>query len=428
MQRIDGYQIFAELKRGAGSTIYKAWDIQYSRTVLIKLLRAAAGAEPAWRAQFLKEGKISARLAHPNLRRIFQSGMLGDEPFLILEYVEGPTLFELIRQNKKLPIDICLFIAKELAKGIAVVHQNKVLHRDIKPQNVFIAFAGAVKLGDLGLAHDRNESTRSIAGTPAYMSPEQVLGREVTETSDLFSFGAVLYEMLTGEPAFADRTLPATLHHVVNWDPVPIVLLHPEVPGELVAACQKLLAKNPVERFRNAEAVVESLTRLERRYNIGATPKHLAEFLETPQSYRRVTMEQSAAVESGAEIKRYKTPSLSWGVTAVVGATMFLAGVMFIKILKDRVDERSALAKNGVAAAPLHVAPGHGHLDLKTTPQSVVRVDDDSLGIAPLTAPIKMAAGQHRIQVQHARWGEKTIYLIISAEDTLRQTIDLTKP
>ncbi|GEM_PF-2922976 len=429
MQKIDGYQIFAELKRGTASTIYKAWDFQFSRTVLIKLLPAEVASEPQWRSQFLREGKISARLAHPNLRRILQSGLLENEPFLVLEYVEGPTLFELIRQHKQLPIDICLFIAKELARGIMAVHQHKVLHRDIKPQNVFLSLAGAVKLGDLGLAHDRHEATTSIAGTPAYMSPEQVLGREITEASDLFSFGAVFYETLTGEPAFADRTLPATLHHVVNWDPVPITLLRPEVPAEVVNACQRLLAKNPAERFRDAEAFVDHLQRLERRYGVSTNSKNLAEFFEAPQAYRRVQLQQNiSSATSFAETKRSRTLHLSWGVAAVVGAVMFFSGVLYIWGIKTYMQRKvENRAVSGVVMPPSNSII-LGYLDLHVKPPSVIHINGDSLGMTPLPAPIALPPGTHDLSIYHPQMGERKMRVNIISGETLRQTIDLTKP
>lgn len=433
MQKIDGYQIFAELTRGPGSTIYKAWDFQNNRLVLIKRLPADAVAEPQWREQLRKESKISARLAHPNLRRIFQAGMLDDEPYIVLEFVEGPTLFELIKENKKLPLDICLFIARELAKGVVAVHQNKVLHRDIKPQNVFLSFGGEIKLGDLGLAQDRKEETASIAGTPAYMAPEQVLGQEVSEASDLFSFGAVLYEMLTGEPAFADRTLAATLHHVVNWEPVPIALLRPEVPAEVIAACQKLLAKNSAERFRDAKTVLEHLSRLERRYGLTTTAKNLATFIEAPATYRKTTLQQNIAGEMPAiATKRSRTPSLSWGMAAVVSGLMFLAGVVYIKVLKDRMESKAGLTATGnVVSAPLQYLPVQetlGYLDLRVKPWGVVRIDGETLGKTPLARPLELPAGTYVVVIQHPRLGEREFSVQIARGDTLRRSVDLTKP
>jgi tRNA A-37 threonylcarbamoyl transferase component Bud32 len=427
MQNIDGYKIFAELKRGAGSTIYKAWDFQHNRVVLIKLLPAEAADEPQWREQFLKESKISGRLAHPNLRRIFESGLLEQEPFLILEFVEGPTLFELIKKNKKLPVDICLFIARELARGIAAMHHGKVLHRDIKPQNVFLSLTGDVKLGDLGLAQDSNEGTASVAGTPAYMAPEQVLGQELTPASDLFSFGAVLYEMLTGEPAFADRTLAATLHHVVNWDPVPIPLLRPEAPAELVAACQKLLAKNFAERFGEAHDVVDHLGRLQRRYGLSTTAKQLADFIEAPQAYRPGALQQNMTAGAEAATKRAKTPMMSWGMAAVVSATMFLAGVFYIKVLKDQLEGKTATASRNFVAVPAKPPGPTGYLELQIVPGSVVTIDDEAVGKAPLANPIKLPAGSHKVFIHHPKWGSRALDVQIQPDDTLRQKVDLAR-
>jgi hypothetical protein len=436
MREIDGYQIFAELKRGPVTTIFKALDARNGRIVLIKLLQAEAAAEAQWRSQFLQESKISTQLAHANLRRIFHSGMIGSEPFLVLEYVEGPTLSELIGRHKKLPIDLCLFIAKELAKAIAAVHRNNFLHRDIKPQNIFLSQAGEVKLGDLGLAQALTDTNPSIAGTPAYMSPEQVLGREITAASDLFSYGAVLYEMLSGEAAFANRTLSATLHHVANWDPVPISRLRPEVPHEIVAACQKLLAKNPHERYAGAESVLAHLTRLERAYGVTTTKYHLAAFLESPETYREITLPSSVALaEAEAVPGRQRSPRVNWEITAVVSAIMFLAGVLFIWGVKRHVEHKAQANKMvGAVTAPVHQTPNPetaGYLDLWVTPhitRGVVRINGDSLGTTPLAAPLELPPGRHEVSIHHPRLGVRKIVISITAGDTLQQMIDFTNP
>jgi serine/threonine protein kinase len=352
---------------------------------------------------------------------------------LALEYVEGPTLFELITKPSKLPIDICLFIAKELAKAIAAVHRYNILHLDVKPHNIFISFAGSVKLGDLGLARELVDTTNLIAGTPAYMAPEQVLGLEITKASDLFSFGAVFYEMLTGEAAFAHHTLSATLHHVANWDPLPITLLRPDAPADLVSTCQKLLAKNSAERFRDAQAVVDHLSWLERRYGLNTTAKHLADFIEAPQAYRKVDLQQVPEIPVVvAETKRLRTPSLSWGMAAVVSGMMFLAGVVYIIILKDRVQSKAAITATGnIVSAPLQYSPdlgASGYLDLRVMPWGVVRIDGETLGKTPLAKPIELPAGKYRVMIEHPRFGAREIAVQIGRGDTLRQSVDLTKP
>ncbi len=434
MLEIDGYHIFAELKRGPVTTIFKALDTRHGRIVLIKLLHAEAASETNRLVQFLQESNITALMLHPNLRHIYQSGMVGDEPFLALEYVEGPTLFELINRHKRLPVDICLFIAKELVKAMAAVHRYNVLHLDVKPHNIFLSFAGDVKLGDLGMARELLDSNPTIVGTPAYMSPEQVLGREITKASDLFSFGAVFYEMLTGEAAFANRTLSGTLHHVANWEPVQITKLRPEVPHEFVATCQKLLAKNPAERYRDADDVIDHLTWLEQMYGLTITKHQLADFMTSPETYRQVDLQQRVAiVEPGMETKNYeRAPTMSWGAAAVVSAAMFLAGVIFISVLKMKVESKTISAANQTAmTAPALLPPRqeeYGYLDLSVKPWGAVSIGTEALGKTPLSRPIPLPPGTHQVRVQHPQWGEKEIEVQISVGDTLRRSLDLTKP
>jgi serine/threonine-protein kinase len=434
MLEIDGYHIFAELKRGPVTTIFKALDTRHGRIALIKLLHAEAATETNRLMQFLQESNITALMVHPNLRHIYQSGMVGDEPFLALEYVEGPTLFELIKRHNRLPIDICVFIAKELAKAIAAVHRYNVLHLDVKPHNIFLSFSGEVKLGDLGLARELIDTNPAIAGTPAYMSPEQVLGQEITKASDLFSFGAVFYEMLTGEPAFSNRTVSATLHHVANWEPIPITKLRPEVPNEFVATCHKLLAKNPAERYDSTETVLDHLTRLEHLYGLSTTRHHLADFITSPETYRQVSLEPLAEFPAvDAERQRQKAPSVNWEVAVVVSALMFLAGVLYIWGVKKYVQYRAETAAS-VITAPRRNMPDmsrFGFLNLKINPVaagSVIYVDGDSLGILPLAAPLALRPGKHEISIDHPQWGEKRMSVNIAAGEILQQTIDLTKP
>jgi len=435
MRRIDGYEIFAELQRGPGTTIFKALDNRYNRVVLIKLLEAGANAQDLWRLQLLRESRLSARLSHPNLRRIFQSGLASEEPFLVLEYVEGPTLAELIAQHKQLPIDICIYIAKELAKAIAAIHRNHVLHRDIKPQNIFLSLDGKVKLGDLGMAQDLSDVETLVAGTPAYMSPEQVLGQEVAEASDLFSFGAVLYEMLTGESAFGTRSITATLHHLVNWEPVPIQKLRPEAPRELVEICQKLLTKNARDRYPNADTAFDFLIWLERGYGVTTTAADLAAFLESPESYRKVVLTpvDLVSLDRGPKPRRHR--HVTWGITVLLNAIMFLAGVLFIKGVKTHFEGKASAAATSRTSNVMMLQPQPqnraGFLDLRVTPASAngaVQIEEDSTGMAPLSSPMSLPEGWHEIRISHPQLGVKKVGVSITAGDTLRKTVDFSSP
>ncbi|MCG3157418.1 MAG: Serine/threonine-protein kinase PknD [bacterium] len=433
MERIEGYQVFAELKNGPVTTVFKAVDARYNQVVLIKLLRPEAAAQEHWRTQFLQESRISAKIAHPNLRRTLHAGALDGQPYIVLEYIEGPTLHELTKQHKRLPLDLCIYLAKELAAAIGAVHQNKVLHRDIKPQNIFLAMNGAVKLGDLGSAHELADNNPLTIGTPAYMSPEYILGQEVGPASDLFSLGAVLYEMLTGEVAFVNRTLAATLLHVVNWDPVPIAKLRPETPPELIVTCQKLLAKNPAQRYRSAAAVSDDLGFLEKKYGLTTNRNHLAYFLESPDTYFQVVLQSNAILSpaTGAPAPSpRRIPTLSWGVAAIMSASMFLAGVLFIKGLKEYYfdDRNAARSAKTAMALPGSNAAETGYLDLRVIPWGTVFLNGDSTGTTPLPAAVPLPTGRNEVKIRHPRWGERVKEVGITPGDTARLTIDLTQP
>ncbi len=295
MVNLEGYEIFAELKRGPWVAIYKAFEARRQRTVLVKML-LHADAPAAVQAQLGVESDLRLYLSHPNLRAVYDSGRAADRAFLVLEYVEGPTLAELITPH--LPIELCAWIAKEVAKALAAIHRYGLLHRDVKPQNIFISQNGEVKLGDFGLAVDCSEVGANLAGTPAYFSPELILGHSPSARSDLFSLGAVLYEMLTASPPFADHTTPAILHRIANLEPLPPEKLRPEIPGELATLCRKLLSKNPEQRCRDADEITAELTRFEQKYQLKLAPQKLAQFLHQPETYVRTEFSAHTAPAS----------------------------------------------------------------------------------------------------------------------------------
>jgi len=282
MVAIEGYEIFAELQRGPWVSVFKAFDHQHQRMVIIKALTEPA-APLRVREQLRVESEIGRRLAHPNLRQVYAAGGLNDNPYLVLEYVEGGTLADVVQ--RPLPIELCVWIAKEVARALQALHQHGILHRDVKPKNIFVANTGNVKLADLGLAVDLDEAQRNLAGTLAYFPPEIVLGQAATAASDLFSLGAVLYEMLTGEAPFADHTQSALLHRIANLDPTPVEKLRPQIPAELAALSRKLLAKAPEMRFACAADLLQALEHFERHYELRTNAQKLASFLESPETY-----------------------------------------------------------------------------------------------------------------------------------------------
>ena len=300
MVKIDGYEIFAELQRGPWIVVYKAFDLKRQQTVIVKVEKND-DTPAVIREQLIAEFNLGQHLTHVNLRRPYGTGIISGRRYLILEYVEGPTLTEVISTN--LPIELCVWITKKIAMALSAVHQQKIIHRDVKPANIFLSFSGDVKLGDLGLAVDCTKIDSSIAGTPAYLSPETVLGSTIKNNSDLFSLGAVFYEMLSGEIPFSDHTTSAILHRIANWQPTSIEKLRPDIPPELTSICQKLLDKNPQDRCRDAADVVILLEKIEKKYDLAVSSESLSSFLADPEIYPRIVFEPVVVEEKPVEVQ-----------------------------------------------------------------------------------------------------------------------------
>src|SRR6266851_5598958 len=203
------YRIVALLGRGGMGEVYRADDLVLGQQVALKFLPAPVARSPSAVERFRNEVRLARRVSHPNVCRVYDLGEAGGELFLSMEYVDGEDLGSLMRRIGRVHIDKALEIARKLCAGLAAVHQKGVLHRDLKPSNVMLDARGQVLLTDFGLAGiaDQTEGAEVRNGTPAYMSPEQLSGMEVSVKSDLYSLGLIIYEILTGKRPFDSDTL-----------------------------------------------------------------------------------------------------------------------------------------------------------------------------------------------------------------------------
>jgi len=274
----DRYRVERELGSGGMATVYLAEDLKHRRKVAIKVLRselaAALGAE-----RFLREIEIAAKLSHPHILPLLDSGSAGEPSaaptfrrsdellYYVMPYVEGESLGDKLTREKQLSLEDALQITKEVADALSYAHSQGVVHRDIKPENVLFQ-AGHAVVSDFGLARalteaggERLTETGIVVGTPAYMSPEQGAGSgEVDGRSDIYSLGCVLYEMLAGDAPYTASTLQALIAKKLN-EPTPrISVVRETVPAEVEAALMKALAKAPADRFATAQEFVEALT------------------------------------------------------------------------------------------------------------------------------------------------------------------------
>jgi serine/threonine protein kinase len=268
---IPGYEIQGQLPPGGMGVVYRAWQVGLKRLVAIKMIRSGVHAGTQERARFRVEAEAIAALSHPHIIPIYDSGEWNGMPYLTMEFAEGGSLAQALRGGP-LPPAQATELVQTLARAVHFVHEHGLIHRDLKPANILLTDQGCPKLADFGLAKWLRQDqglTRSqaVLGTASYMAPEQAAGdrQALGPAADVYSLGAILYEVLTGRPPFLAETYELTIHQVLSEEPPPPTQLRPEVPGDLEAICLKCLEKEPGRRFATALALAEEL----RRYQEG---------------------------------------------------------------------------------------------------------------------------------------------------------------
>jgi len=291
--RIGPYQVLEKLGQGGMGLVYKARDTRLNRLVALKVLPADSLGDAACRSRFMLEAKAASALNHPNIVTIHDVGEEGETLFIVMEYVKGKTLGQVIPRGG-MGLQDLLRTAVQLAEGLARAHGLGIVHRDLKPANIIVTPDGTVKILDFGLAKMKElpgggpeDETRTatnpktqegtILGTVGYMSPEQVDGKPVDNRSDIFSLGAVLYEMATGQRAFRADSNASTLAAILKEEPRPIAGLTPGVPPELEKIISRCLRKDPDRRFQHAADLKVALEDLKEESNSSRlTPPLLA--------------------------------------------------------------------------------------------------------------------------------------------------------
>jgi predicted Ser/Thr protein kinase len=257
------YRIESKLGSGGMSTVYLARDETLDRPVAIKMMHREISEQPDHLERFNQEARSVAKVSHPNVVTVIDAGEDAGRPYIVLEYVEGETLKQRIRREGPLDSRDATAIAIEIARGLAVAHARRLVHRDIKPQNVLIEPSGRAKLTDFGISRqleqDGMTATGRVVGTTDYVSPEQALGKSVDPRSDIYSLGIVLFEMLTGNVPFeAESQVGVAMKHVTENLP-DVQEIRPDVSAALALVVDKATTKDPAERYPHIGAMIEDL-------------------------------------------------------------------------------------------------------------------------------------------------------------------------
>jgi eukaryotic-like serine/threonine-protein kinase len=262
------YELHRRLGRGGMAEVYLARDQLLDRPVAVKVLFPALATDAGFVERFRREAQAAANLQHPNIVSVFDWGEANGTYFIVMEYVEGLTLAEQLRDEGRLHPDRAAEITADIAAALGFAHRNGVVHRDVKPGNVLITRDGGVKVADFGIARAISDSgdqnltkTGSVMGTATYFSPEQARGAAVDPRSDLYSLGVVLYEMIIGHPPFSGDSAVAIAYKHVQENPVAPRRIDPNLPETLEAITLKTLAKNPANRYPSAQDLRADLRR-----------------------------------------------------------------------------------------------------------------------------------------------------------------------
>ena len=249
---------------GGMAVVYRAFDLKTHQTVALKVLREEYEHDEEYRERFQREAEVGRRLNHPNIVNLVDSGAVGGVRYIALEYVDGKTLKEIIQQKGTMQQEEAVHYALQILAALGHAHSRKIIHRDIKPQNLMVTRSGQLKMGDFGIAGIADTKTLtgdgSVIGSVHYFSPEQAKGMRATEASDLYSVGVILYEMLTGHVPFQGETAVSVAMMHLMKEPTPVEE-EAEVSPALAKIIRKALEKQPQNRYQSADAMIRDLRR-----------------------------------------------------------------------------------------------------------------------------------------------------------------------
>jgi len=321
----DRYELLDKIGEGGMATVYKARCKILGRMVAVKILKEEYSNDSGLVAKFRTEATAAAQLSHPNIVNIFDVGQQENIYYIVMEYVEGKTLKEIISQRAPLPVEEAINIAVMICDGLHHAHEKGIIHKDIKPHNILITNTGIVKVADFGIAQAIDKKTitfgRNLVGSVHYISPEQARGEPVSRATDIYSTGCVLYEMLTAKTPFdAESPITVALKHIYDEPELPRTF-NPDIPSALEEIILKTMEKKPEDRFATAEEFRNSLLNFHRNIS----PRYL------PKKKDGNTLIMSPVSKGMGEGGVMKRKTRSRGISIILIAILgLLSGIMFV--------------------------------------------------------------------------------------------------
>jgi serine/threonine-protein kinase len=419
-----GARVVGRLGEGTLAEVFRAVQGPLGRPVAIKVLKGSIATSSQLGRRFLREAELLARLAHQNIPQVYDAGEVEGRPFIVMELIEGISLHALLQKAGTLPADVATIVGLKLARALEYIHLRGIVHRDLKPSNVLVSNTGEVKLTDLGIAKDLSEDNDGlgVVGTPAYMSPEQVLGDKLDFRSDLFSFGIVLYEMLTGRRPFEEEPARTVMQKIRLDRYVPPRRIRRDVPAALECVLARCLEKNPAHRYTSTGALASDLG------------EHLAHAGIASHEARLISYLADAGVITRAEAQRALGPAATtWArqgerarargfVLAQAAFGLLALGAMaFAEFGRARAGGGSVAA---LGPRPVGVTDV-GFLRVVARPWAHVTIDGITVDTTPTAQPFRLAPGAHFVRLTNPQFVTEDRTVLIQRGATVWLDVDM---
>lgn len=475
---IGRYEVVSVMGQGAMGTVYKARDPVIERTVAIKTINLELSREERaeFEERFYREAKSAGRLNHPNIVTIYDVGETGDAAYIAMEFIEGESLRDVLDSGVVLSLKRICQIAVQVASALNYAHENSVVHRDIKPANIMISRNREVKIMDFGIAlipTGSRTQAGTVLGSPKYMAPEQVAGKATDGRADIFSLGAVLYEMLTGSTPFNGDNLSAIMYKILNEEPAPPSKLNARVPKVFDRIVARALAKRPEDRYQSAKEFSRDLRSEEvlaaldmgqpgqKQRSIPGMASRQAdpqtELLDVKTEILLPAPKQRSAKHTPPAVPRTvpKTgryalllaipllaiaaylalkPAGQAGMPAIATAEVPASEPAVepqqtyeqpvVPVVEQAASKPAAPAPVAAAAAaastPADMPPAHAILSLAITPWGEVYVDGKKAGVSPPLSRLELEPGMHDIEIRNGTFATHRVKVDLAAEQTFK--------
>jgi eukaryotic-like serine/threonine-protein kinase len=409
--RIGNCHILEEIGSGGMATVYRAVQQPLGRIVAIKALKPSIAVDSQFAKRFEREASFMASLQHENILHVHDFLKQEGSMFIVMEYVKGIDLFDLLERRRMLPVDVAAIIALAVARALDYAHFRGIVHRDVKPANVMVSRQGEVKLMDFGIARDDSQrdltETGTGLGTPSYMSPEQILGDKLDFRSDIFSLGIVLYQMVTGRKPFIEDDSHTVMQKIRLDRYVSPRKLNPSVPRRLEQIMARCMEKLPANRYPSTQALIDELI------------EFLATRVPINHSARLVMFLREVCVISDAEADEILEAAGSRGPrkrehdrtllrhTALAMGGM-LAGIVLTGAAIQAFARDGAAVPSPTTMLEAHEVDDYGYLQLVVEPWAEVYADGKLLAVTPTAERLRLRAGRHFLKFVHPHYGATT--------------------